>query len=109
MTQIGLRLKSERLRLQVNQSTFALSGGVQTNTQGKYERGQRIPNLEYLARLAQVGVDVLYVITGIRSVAQNTAINAEEQHFILKLSQLPQNEQLLVTELINALTKRRPK
>jgi transcriptional regulator with XRE-family HTH domain len=38
-------------------------GGVAANAQGKYESGERIPKADYLAALANVGVDVLYVLT----------------------------------------------
>jgi transcriptional regulator with XRE-family HTH domain len=42
-------------------------GGVAANAQGKYESGERVPKADYLAALASVGVDVLFVLTSRRS------------------------------------------
>lgn len=64
MTQIGARLKSERIRLNLTQRMLADVGGVQSNAQGKYESGERCPRADYLARISSAGIDVLYVITG---------------------------------------------
>lgn len=67
MEDIGRRLREERLRLSYTQEAFAAVGGVAVNAQGKYERGLRSPNAKYLSRIADVGVDLLYVLTGCRS------------------------------------------
>ncbi|MEE3507781.1 helix-turn-helix transcriptional regulator [Pseudomonas sp. 10C3] len=64
MTQIGARLKSERIRLNLTQRRLADIGGIQANAQGKYENGDRCPRADYLAKISSVGIDVLYVITG---------------------------------------------
>ncbi|KAE9640684.1 XRE family transcriptional regulator [Pseudomonas sp. PB103] len=61
---IGDRLRRERARLNMSQHEFGLIGGVQTDAQYKYERGLRIPKADYLAALAKIGVDILYVVTG---------------------------------------------
>jgi transcriptional regulator with XRE-family HTH domain len=42
-------------------------GGVAANAQGKYESGERLPKADYLAALASVGVDVLFVLTNRRA------------------------------------------
>jgi len=63
---IGERLKEERERLKMNQTDFAGLGGVTRKTQFNYESGERAPDAAYLAILVQHGVDVYYVITGIR-------------------------------------------
>lgn len=36
-------------------------------SQSNYEKGTRKPDTEYLAAIARAGVDVLYVVTGVRS------------------------------------------
>jgi transcriptional regulator with XRE-family HTH domain len=69
MDEIGRRLREERIRLGYNQTDFAAVGGVLVNAQGKYERGQRSPNALYLARVADIEVDLVYVLTGRRSPA----------------------------------------
>lgn len=65
--EIGNRLRSERKKLKLSQAALGMIGGVMTNAQGKYESGQRSPTAEYLARVAAIGVDVQFVVTGVRS------------------------------------------
>lgn len=61
----GQRLKQERQRLAFTQAQFAAVGGVAPNAQVKYEHGERQPRADYLAGLASIGVDVLYIVTGV--------------------------------------------
>ncbi|AKA85911.1 Transcriptional regulator, Cro/CI family [Pseudomonas synxantha] len=37
---------------------------MEANAQGKYENGGRAPKADYLSRVAERGVDLLYVLTG---------------------------------------------
>lgn len=67
-TTIGDRLRAQRERLGVTQAGLAEAGGVQRRAQLNYEAGDRFPDAAYLAAVAQVGVDVLYVLTGVRSI-----------------------------------------
>ncbi|MDR3429701.1 helix-turn-helix domain-containing protein [Silvimonas sp.] len=67
MSSIGERLKNERKRLGMNQAEFAALGGVQRTAQSNYEIDGRAPDAIYLAAITQAGVDVLYVLTGVRS------------------------------------------
>lgn len=62
----GERLKEERKRLGMNQTEFALLGGIVKFTQLTYEKGDSTPNLEYLAKLEAAGIDAYYVLTGKR-------------------------------------------
>ncbi|WP_338480467.1 helix-turn-helix transcriptional regulator [Pseudomonas trivialis] len=64
MSGIGSRLRQERERLGLSQKVFGEIGGVEANAQGKYESGGRAPKADYLSRVAEKGVDVLYVLTG---------------------------------------------
>ncbi|MBP1123940.1 transcriptional regulator with XRE-family HTH domain [Pseudomonas sp. PvP025] len=48
----------------MSQKVFGEIGGVEANAQGKYESGGRAPKADYLSRVAEKGVDVLYVLTG---------------------------------------------
>lgn len=56
------------MRLVMNQSDMAKAAGVTKKTQGLYEKGVRFPDARYLATVAEVGVDVYYVLTGNRMV-----------------------------------------
>ena len=64
---IGVRLKEERERLGLNQSDFAGVAGVTRKTLFGYETAERAPAGDALAAWAEIGVDVLYVLTGARS------------------------------------------
>lgn len=64
---IGTRLREERLRLGLTQASLGEIGGVKLFAQSNYENGKRKPNAEYLASVAARGVDVQYVLTGIKA------------------------------------------
>ena len=67
---IGSRLKEERKRLGMDQIPFGLLGGVQAVAQSNYENDKRQPDAAYLAGVAAAGADVLYIVTGIRSLSE---------------------------------------
>lgn len=76
MNEIHERLRTERDRIGLNQTEFGDIAGVKRNAQMNYENGSRSPDANYLAAIAAEGVDVGYVITGKRSVTQES-IDAE--------------------------------
>jgi transcriptional regulator with XRE-family HTH domain len=67
MSDIGSRLRQERKRLGLSQREMGQLGGVAANAQGRYESGERVPKADYLAAVASIGVDVLYVLTDRRA------------------------------------------
>ncbi|WP_080290208.1 helix-turn-helix domain-containing protein [Pseudomonas syringae] len=77
MDGIGLRLRRERLRLRLSQRELGEAGGVEINTQGKYENAKRLPKADYLAAVSALGVDVLYVLTGQPASAITELSNSE--------------------------------
>ncbi|KXJ49982.1 MAG: hypothetical protein AXW15_05805 [Neptuniibacter sp. Phe_28] len=70
------RLKEERKRLGLNQMDVAKHAGVSKTTQFNYEKGDRQPDSEYLAAVAELGMDISYLVTGSRSL--NLDLNKEE-------------------------------
>lgn len=66
MRTLGDRLIEERQRLQLTQQSLAAACGVSGRSQINYEKGDRQPDAIYLAALAAIGADVLYVLTGLR-------------------------------------------
>ncbi|WP_459909259.1 helix-turn-helix domain-containing protein [Caballeronia sp. HLA56] len=64
---MATRLRIERKRLGDSQRSLANKAGVTEKTQAMYENGHRFPDSRYLQLVAQSGVDVLYVLTGMRS------------------------------------------
>jgi len=67
----GDRLKSERKRLKKTQLEFAQWGEITRQTQQLYEAADRFPSYEYLVRLSQHDVDVVYVMTGLRNLVSS--------------------------------------
>ncbi|HBO9342665.1 helix-turn-helix domain-containing protein [Pseudomonas aeruginosa] len=85
LSTIGERLREERERKGMNQSSFAEVGGVQKRAQINYEKDERHPDAAYLAAIAAAGVDVLYVLTGQRApLATDQAYVAPSQHMTEK-------------------------
>ncbi|BBL25467.1 helix-turn-helix domain-containing protein [Comamonas terrigena] len=74
----GERIKSERLRLDIQQLAFAEACGVSRGGLLKWEKGEASPNAAALAAMSALGVDVLYVVTGQRAgEAESTLAPAE--------------------------------
>ncbi|MCF7223106.1 XRE family transcriptional regulator [Lysobacter sp. TLK-CK17T] len=44
---------------------MAVAAGLNRTAQIRYEKGERAPDSDYLTALAGIGVDVLYVLTGV--------------------------------------------
>jgi transcriptional regulator with XRE-family HTH domain len=63
----GARLAEERKRLGLKQAEFAARVGTDVPKQSLYENDRRELRADYLARIADVGVDVVYVLTAQRS------------------------------------------
>lgn len=65
----GSRLRLERDRLGLTQEKFAALGGVKRVSQHLYEQDVRTPDITYLMRLKQGGVDTWFLIDGARTAA----------------------------------------
>ncbi|WP_288408004.1 helix-turn-helix transcriptional regulator [uncultured Herbaspirillum sp.] len=79
MNTIGERLKAERTRLGFNQTEFAAVGGVQRRAQVFYEQDERRPDAGYLQAVARLGVDIQFVVTGVKS---SQALTVEEEQLL---------------------------
>ncbi|KAF1021870.1 MAG: hypothetical protein GAK30_01559 [Paracidovorax wautersii] len=73
MSTFSDRLVEERKRLGLNQSDFGALGGVKKHAQLNYESGLRNPDSSYLEAIALHGVDVGYLLTGVRLPVQPSA------------------------------------
>ena len=63
----GTRLAEERKRLGLKQADFADLVGTDVPKQSLYENDRRELRADYLARLADAKVDIVYILTGRRS------------------------------------------
>lgn len=79
MSSIGERLRLERERLGCSQEQFAQTFNVSRRTQGAWERGDQFPNAEVLSLASGLGVDVMYVLTGQRSMPVESTLTEEER------------------------------
>ncbi|MDT8883201.1 helix-turn-helix transcriptional regulator [Klebsiella aerogenes] len=76
---IGTRLREERERLGLSQVAMGEIGGVKKLAQLRYEQGKNCPDAEYLATLSKFGLDVQYVVLGVRSAE---TLSSDEQELI---------------------------
>ncbi|KAF7600161.1 MAG: transcriptional regulator [Candidatus Dactylopiibacterium carminicum] len=92
MSTTGERLKFERERLKLSQTAFGEACGVSKRSQINYESGERQPDAAYFDALvkADIGVDVLFVISGIRS--GNVATTPTELAYLRNCRALPNAE-----------------
>ncbi|HEX8527476.1 helix-turn-helix domain-containing protein [Allosphingosinicella sp.] len=74
----GARLAEERKRLGLKQAEFAGLVGTDVPKQSLYENDRRELRAEYLARLVEADVDVVYILTGRRSDAEWLGENASD-------------------------------
>lgn len=87
---IGQRLREERKRAGLTLPDFGQVGGVQKNAQLAYEAGERTPDAGYLAQVeAELGVDVLFVLTGRRE-RKLDALSTRERELLDRFTQLPE-------------------
>ena len=62
------RLKVERKKLGLTQSQLAEKCGITREMWGKYERGVALAGSEVLFSLSEIGVDIGFLFSGVRSV-----------------------------------------
>jgi transcriptional regulator with XRE-family HTH domain len=100
MKTIGARLKSERLRLGMNQEDFAAIGGIQRRAQLFYEQDKRSPDTAYLSAVSEIGVDIQFVITG---GASETELSKEETKLLVGFRNLDSRGKTGLLALIDGL------
>jgi phage repressor protein C with HTH and peptisase S24 domain len=64
MEGLGARLRRARQDKGLNQKDFGAIGGVGLTTQQQYESGKTPPNVEYLYRLREHGIDITEIVSG---------------------------------------------
>ena len=103
MSGIGSRLRQERDRLGLSQKAFGMIGGVEANAQGKYENGDRAPKADYLSRVAERGVDVLYVLTGSPTPTLMDNLSQVEEKVLVSYRVLQKEDQDAIRRLTTTL------
>lgn len=75
---IAIRLVEERARIGYSQADFARKLGASRETLRRYEIGESGLSGEFLAQAAALGIDVQYVLTGVRSMNLQEAERAAQ-------------------------------
>lgn len=107
---IGARLREERDRLHFSQDALASLGEVKRRTLQDWERGLAAPNGDFLAAICNHGVDVLYVLSGKRAMAQMQAIGgawiaAEETTMLDQYRSAAPQHQAALREIVAGLAR----
>lgn len=97
----GARLAEERKRLGLKQVEFAGLVGTDAPKQSLYENGRRELRADYLARLAEADVDVVYILTGRRSAGEWLAEGPSE--LLSAYLSLPDDIQRALDDLVRSL------
>jgi len=96
--QIGQRLLEERGRLGLTQQALADAIGAPRVSFVKYEAGQSSPAAETLVALEGAGVDVRYVLTGLRQAPSGMDRERFRRAFLEVERQVQKNREKLSTE-----------
>ena len=101
---IGARLQAERKRLGLNQDQFGDALGVSKRTQAGYEAGTTDPSTTYLRAAAlELGVDVLFVVTGVVTPQPVGGLSVEEDRLVNQYRSLPDGDQQAVDRIVGAM------
>ncbi len=100
----AIRLRHERKRLGMNQTDFAAAGGVQQHAQVNYEKGARYPDAGYLVGIAELGVDVQYLLTGRPANLGTLELDDDEERLLAGFRELKVREKRGVLALVGAIT-----
>jgi len=97
----GSRLAEERKRLGLKQADFADRVGTDVPKQSLYENDRRELRAEYLARLVDHDVDVVYILSGRRSGAESLGEGASA--LLSAYLALPADLQQALEEFVGAM------
>lgn len=103
MKKIGERLKHERERLDISAAKMAEIGGVVRTVQYNYEKNVSKPDAEYLAKISEIGVDILYVITGQRTPKGDAPLGDDEARLVKNYNRVGDNEKAAAQQLLSTL------
>ena len=100
----GSRLAEERKRLGLKQAEFADLVGTDVPKQSLYENDRRELRGDYLARLAEARVDVVYILTGRR--CEGEWLSAGPTEMLSAYLSLPPDMQQVLADLAISLKEK---
>lgn len=83
---LGGRIVAERKKIGLSQIDLLMRTGVSKSTQIKYEAGTSYPDAEYLMKLDNIGLDVMYILTGLKTYE---AMTSEQQNLLEAYADAP--------------------
>lgn len=95
-------MRSERLRLGLNQTELAAVGGVTLGTQSRYEGGA-LPATEYLLRIGEVGANWQWIVTGQR--IAGAALDDDAAAMLEAFAALPAEVKLVIVDHAQGLCR----
>lgn len=102
---VGERLREERERLGQNQTDFGQAAGVSRGTQKAYELESSSPDLRYLSGLQSLGVDVSYVLTGLREAVEAGEVSEDEAGLLTRYRQLSDDDRRSTVRMVTAMAE----
>ena len=105
--EIGRRLEEERERLDLTQPELVSLCGGSKRSLVDWESGKILPNTAFLSATAKIGVDVSYVLSGIRSSSQ-IDITKEEQALLDNYRNADEEGKKAAHRVLDALAKSTP-
>lgn len=108
-TNFAERLREERFRTGLNQLDFGALAGVTKSAQLNYEKGDRSPDAVYLMALLPHGVDVHYLLTGVRAEQAGAGLTPGQALWLKLESQLHDEDRAVALHVQEALIASRQK
>ncbi|MGS3468257.1 MULTISPECIES: helix-turn-helix domain-containing protein [Citrobacter] len=107
---LGARLKEERNRLGFSQSEFAELVGASYKSQLRWEKDESAPGADALSVWAGIGLDVLYVVTGQRSITHTNIpkTSPEKQELMDAFDAMSPEQRRAILEVGKVLTQPKP-
>lgn len=124
---IGERIAEERKRLGFTQAAFAERLGVSLSSQKRYEVNDRLPDIDYVGALVEVGADVAFIMMGTRTPQDRlrffskfdrdtaellalTALHLDVESFATAVGEIttPEDSPQFWRDVVNALVKNSP-
>jgi transcriptional regulator with XRE-family HTH domain len=105
MTTFGTRLRIERESKKMTQPELAKIGGVRKNAQLLYEKDSSPPNVTYLMKIAQAGIDLHFLFYGVRS---DSAASAQVKDLLTVLLNLSPEQQAIGFGMLSMLQLNAP-
>lgn len=102
--QLGERLKTEREKLKLTQDEMAERCLTSKRSYCAYEAGETQPKSEFLKCLSDAGVDILYVLTGQRSIG---VLEPDEAALVENYRAAPPEKQHMIQEVSSAISQYR--